>query len=191
MTKKELREINRREEDVLRAGIEWVGISLLGAAAVGILLMAGKASAETAEAQAAQVIQKNCTTRAETLYVPPVPAEAPTEGELPEAIDITPTEAAEPVEEWESLGTWKCTAYCPEKCCNGKHAWQTASGEPMIVGRTIAVGHLPFGTELMIDGHVYVVEDRGVRGNHVDILFGSHGEANDFGVQYKEVKIKR
>ncbi len=191
MTKKELREINRREEDVLRAGIEWVAISLLGAAAVGILLMAGKASAETAEAQAAQVIQKNCTVRQETLYVPPVPTEEPTEGEPPVAIDITPTEAVEPVEEWESLGVWKCTAYCGGACCNGKNAWKTASGAPMVVGRTVAVGNLPFGTELMIDGHVYVVEDRGVRGNHVDILFESHGAANNFGVQYKEVFVRK
>lgn len=93
--------------------------------------------------------------------------------------------------EWVSAGTWKLTAYCPERCCNGKNAHRTASGAPMVVGRTVAVGHLPFGTEIMIDGHVYVVEDRGVRGNHVDILYPDHKSALRHGIQYKEVFIRR
>ena len=94
--------------------------------------------------------------------------------------------------EWESLGTWKCTAYCPEACCNSpENAHKTASGEPMVVGRTVAVGHLPFGTRLLIDGHEYVVEDRGVHGHHVDILHESHRAAKKFGEQYKQVFIWR
>ena len=92
---------------------------------------------------------------------------------------------------WESLGTWKCTAYCHGSCCNGRNAGRTASGAPMTDGETVAVGHLSFGTRLLIDGHEYVVEDRGVRGEHVDILFPSHKEANRFGVQYKQVFIWR
>ena len=92
---------------------------------------------------------------------------------------------------WESLGTWKLTAYCPEECCNGSNAHRTASGEPMVVGETVAVGHLPFGTRLLIDGHEYTVTDRGVKGEHVDILHETHKAAQRFGVQYKQVFIWR
>lgn len=93
---------------------------------------------------------------------------------------------------WESLGTWKCTAYCTGACCNSpENAGKTASGAPMVVGRTVAVGHLPFGTRLLIDGHEYVVEDRGVTGKHVDILHESHSAARKFGEQYKQVFIWR
>ena len=108
---------------------------------------------------------------------------------MPDAVMVE--RVGEPHERWESLGVWKCTAYCKGSCCNGRNAGRTASGAPMVVGRTVAVGHLPFGTVLKIGGHEYVVEDRGVRGNHVDILFNSHGGANQFGVQYMEVMIKR
>ena len=90
---------------------------------------------------------------------------------------------------WESLGTWKLTAYCPEECCNGSNAHRTASGEPMVVGETVAVGHLPFGTRLLIDGHEYTVTDRGVIGKHVDILHESHSAAKKFGVHYEQVFI--
>lgn len=93
---------------------------------------------------------------------------------------------------WESLGTWKLTAYCPLECCNGKgRAWTTASGAPMEAGKTVAVGGLPFGTELMINGQVYVVQDRGVKGKHADILFPDHDSALAFGVKKAEVFIKR
>lgn len=92
---------------------------------------------------------------------------------------------------WESQGTWLLTAYCPESCCNGGNAWKTASGAKMVFGRTVAVGHLPFGTRLLIDGHEYVVEDRGVRGHQVDILYPDHESALDFGMQHSEVFIWR
>ena len=125
-----------------------------------------------------------------------VPAETPDHGEPPEAIEIVTKEAtaaeAVPAERWESLGVWKLTAYCPCEKCNGRgRAWKTASGAPMVAGRTVAVGGLPFGTELMINGQTYVVEDRGVNGNHVDILHESHAAAKRFGIQRAEVFIKR
>lgn len=95
-------------------------------------------------------------------------------------------------ERWESLGTWLLTAYCPLDCCNGRgRAWHTASGAPMVIGDTVAVGGLPFGTKLRIRDHIYTVTDRGVRGHHVDILHESHRAANKFGMQHAEVFIKR
>ena len=95
-------------------------------------------------------------------------------------------------ERWESLGTWLLTAYCPLDCCNGRgRAWHTASGAPMVIGDTVAVGGLPFGTKLRIRDHIYTVTDRGVHGHHVDILHESHRAANKFGMQHAEVFIKR
>ena len=139
----------------------------------------------------------NAGLQAEDPYmVESLPAEAPVDGEPPEAIEIVTKDAtaaeAVPAERWESLGVWKLTAYCPCEKCNGRgRAWKTASGAPMVVGRTVAVGGLPFGTELMINGQTYVVEDRGVHGNHVDILHESHAAAKRFGIQRAEVFIKR
>ena len=152
----------------------------------------------------------NAGLQAEDPYmVESLPAEAPDHGEPPEAIEIITKEATAadavpdmvisemetttvPEERWESLGVWKLTAYCPCEKCNGRgRAWKTASGAPMVAGRTVAVGGLPFGTELMINGQTYVVEDRGVHGHHVDILHESHAAANRFGIQRAEVFIKR
>ena len=128
------------------------------------------------------------------LMVEPIPetvqaAEAP-----PAAIEIKDAAPAEavPAERWESLGTWKLTAYCPCEKCNGRgRAWTTASGAPMEAGKTVAVGGLPFGTELMINGQIDVVQDRGVKGKHADILFPDHDSALAFGVKKAEVFIKR
>ena len=147
------------------------------------------------------------TQAAETVSIPPRceyvgPITDPVQEELPEAVNETPVatmpdavmveRVGEEPERWESLGTWLLTAYCPLDCCNGKgRAWHTASGAPMVIGDTVAVGGLPFGTKLRIRDHIYTVTDRGVRGHHVDILHESHRAANKFGMQHAEVWIKR
>ena len=103
-------------------------------------------------------------------------------------------EESEPIVEPEptivSLGTYKITAYCGcAKCC-GKTDGITASGTHVTAGRTIAAPpEIPFGTKLMINGHIYTVEDRGgaIKGKRIDIYFESHEEAERFGVQYIEV----
>ena len=130
-------------------------------------------------------------------YVGPITEAAPER--LPEAVNEVPVATmpdAEQVERvgeehWEYLGRWKTTGYCSCRKCNGRNAGRTASGAPMIPGRTIATGRLPFGTELMVDGVRYVVEDRGVPYGHIDILYGDHRTASNHGVQYREVWIKR
>lgn len=133
-------------------------------------------------------------------YVGPITEAAPEE--LPVGINEMPVatmpdaqmveQVGEEPERWESLGTWLLTAYCPLDCCNGRgRAWHTASGAPMVIGDTVAVGGLPFGTKLRIRDHIYTVTDRGVRGHHVDILHESHRAANKFGMQHAEVFIKR
>ena len=55
-------------------------------------------------------------------------------------------------------------------------------------GRTVACNSLPFGTRIVINGNVYVVEDRGGMANNViDVFFNSHQEALNFGVKYADV----
>lgn len=129
-------------------------------------------------------------------YVGPITEAAPEEplvgiNEMPVAT-MPDAEMVEPVgTRWEYLGRWKTTGYCPCRRCNGRNAGRTASGAPMIPGRTVAVGWLPFGTPIRIGDKEYVVEDRGVRGNHADVLYPNHQAASNHGVQYMEVWIKR
>ncbi len=91
------------------------------------------------------------------------------------------------------LGTYTATAYCGcSKCC-GKSDGVTASGTKATQGRTIAApSSFAFGTELVIDGHTYVVEDRGgsISGKRIDIYFESHSDAVKFGKQKVEVYVK-
>ena len=89
------------------------------------------------------------------------------------------------------IGKFKLTAYCScSKCCG---QWAdanatTASGTHAVQGRTVACNSLPFGTKIVINGNVYVVEDRGGMANNViDVFFNSHQEALNFGVKYADV----
>ena len=88
------------------------------------------------------------------------------------------------------LGNFKLTAYCNCSTCCGKWAGgATASGTTPTADRTVAMGDIPFGTQLVINGHVYTVEDRGTPYGHVDIYFNSHEEALQFGLQYADVYL--
>lgn len=126
---------------------------------------------------------------------------------ITETTEPTPETTTETIAEdpYKSLGTFKLTAYCAcEKCCgrwannrpvdtNGNPVVYTASQEIARQGITVAADRsLPFNTELIVDGHTYIVQDRGgaVNGNHLDIYFECHESAVNFGVQYKEVFIK-
>ena len=114
----------------------------------------------------------------------------PQEPPVQEEIQEEPEPIVEPEPTIVSLGTYKITAYCGcAKCC-GKTDGITASGTHVTAGRTIAAPpEIPFGTKLMINGHIYTVEDRGgaIKGKRIDIYFKSHEEAERFGVQYIEV----
>lgn len=130
------------------------------------------------------------------VYVGPITEAAPES--LPEAVNEVPVATmpdavmVEPVgTHWEYLGRWKTTGFCPCRRCNGRNAGRTASGAPMIPGRTIAVGGLPFGTVLKVGNTEYVVEDRGTPYGHIDVLYGDHRTASNHGIQYREVWIKR
>ncbi|MCM1499655.1 MAG: SH3 domain-containing protein [Clostridium sp.] len=87
-------------------------------------------------------------------------------------------------ESGECIGTFTITAYCGcDKCSGG--SGKTASGTTPTEGRTIAADTsiLPYGTQVVIDGIVYTVEDcgSGVKGNHIDIFFSTHKKAKAFG----------
>ena len=90
----------------------------------------------------------------------------------------------------QSLGVYKLTAYCScAKCC-GKTDGITVSGTHVTAGRTIAAPKtFAFGTKIMINDHVYTVEDRGgaIQGNRIDIYFDTHEEALNFGVKNMEI----
>lgn len=89
------------------------------------------------------------------------------------------------------LGTFKITHYCACSQCCGESTGLTASGTYATAGRTVgASGSFDFGTQLEIDGHVYVVEDRGgFSENTIDIFCDSHEEALEKGSYYTDVYI--
>ena len=195
VNRERLADLNRQDVDLARWILRFTLISL--AIVIGLAIWIWAAEMQAQEVEAAVLRSHRITDG--PLYsqqipvVESLPETPPEDGEPPEAIEPRTATKAEavPEERWESLGKWKLTYYCHGRCCNGRNAGRTASGAPMTDGRTVAVGGLPFGTELMIDGHRYVVEDRGVRGHHVDILVSGHQEAKDLGVKYAEVFIKR
>ena len=92
------------------------------------------------------------------------------------------------------LGEFVATAYCSCAYCCGKTDGITASGTYCTAGRTIAADTsiFPFGTELVIDGHTYVVEDVGgaIGGHRIDIYFDSHQEALNYGRRTVQVYSK-
>lgn len=88
------------------------------------------------------------------------------------------------------LGNFTLTAYCScEKCCGkwAAYAGSTASGAKATQGVTVAMGGVPFGTQLSINGHIYTVQDRGTAYGHVDIYFSNHADASAFGLQHADV----
>jgi len=105
------------------------------------------------------------------------------------------------------------TGYCHcGKCCGWKRTWYgrpvysygglkgqrkrvgiTASGTRARKG-TLAgdARYFPFGVIMEIPGYGYGrVEDRGgqIKGNHIDLYFPTHAQAEEWGKQTKKVKI--
>ena len=142
----------------------------------------------------------------ESLYVPPASA-APAAADPQPAAEASGTPAAEASgngaqteapsakvsdsgEDLTYLGYFTLTAYCScPKCCGkwAAYAGLTASGATCQEGVTVAMGGVPFGTQLMINGHVYTVQDRGTPYGHVDIYFSTHEAACAFGMKYADV----
>lgn len=117
----------------------------------------------------------------------------------PEPIVEEPVAEEPVVEEPADDGGWiyyspssRITHYCWCSSCNGRAYQNTASGVPPTAFYTCAAGpSIPFGTEVLINGNVYVVQDRGVADDQFDIFVGEdHQLALDMGMYYAEVWIR-
>lgn len=75
------------------------------------------------------------------------------------------------------------THYCAcTKCCGSNASGMTASGKQVAQGMVAMSSHYPFGTQIMINGTMYTVEDRGASGiendiHRVDIYVPDHNLA--------------
>ena len=70
---------------------------------------------------------------------------------------------AEPAMYGENLGEFRLTYYCSCEICCDVETGITATGTPVIEGRTIAVDPsvIPYGTQVIINGHIFTAEDCG------------------------------
>ena len=95
----------------------------------------------------------------------------------------------------KDLGTFKLTYYCACELCCDVETGITATGAPVVEGRTIAVDPsvIPYGTQVIIGGHVFTAEDCGgaIKENHIDIYVNDHETAKALGVNYAEVYLKK
>lgn len=85
---------------------------------------------------------------------------------------------------WQSVGECTITHYCGCADCCGKSNCITATGAPAKMGRTVSVDTsiIPLGSEVLINGNVYIAEDTGVHGNVIDVYIESHDQALAMGV---------
>ena len=97
----------------------------------------------------------------------------------------------------KSLGKFVITAYCTCRVCCGVYSGgnRTASGTVPTSNRTIAVDTsvIPFNTRVVINGQVYVAEDRGgaIKGKRIDMFFMTHKEALRWGRRTMEVYLAK
>lgn len=133
---------------------------------------------------------------AEPTFTIPTQQETAPKTEPPTIATEEPTEQAE---EWESLGTFQLTAYCPCKKCCGKDPEHpeygiTATGAKAEAGTTIAVDPrvIPYGSTVKINDHIYIAQDTGgaIKKARIDIYFDDHQEASNFGRQWAEIFLK-
>ena len=98
---------------------------------------------------------------------------------------------------WKSIGTMEISAYSEKDSCHypTEGGCLVASGKVAKVGM-VATNLYPFGTRLLIDGEVYIVEDRIAKryGNtRIDIFVGYGDEAHEnaikWGIKKLEVKV--
>lgn len=172
-------------EDALR--VLWNVVLVLVGIVIGLMISASRPQAATSVSVPPRCEYVGVITKASPeAPQPPTGVNETAVATMPDAVMV---EAVG--ERWERLGKWKTTGYCPCRICNGRNAGRTASGAPMTPGRTVAVGGLPFGTVLRINGTEYVVEDRGTPYGHIDILYSDHRTAHNHGVKYAEVYIKK
>ena len=92
------------------------------------------------------------------------------------------------------LGTFRITHYCPCSICCGPWAnGITSTGVTATTNHTIAVdpSQIPYGSQVVINGQVYVAEDCGgaIKTNCIDIYVANHEEGESKGVYYTDVYL--
>jgi len=91
------------------------------------------------------------------------------------------------------LGNYRLTYYCACEICCGKTDGITATGTHATADRTIAVDPsvIPYGSQVLINGHTYTAEDCGcaINGNHIDIYVDTHEEALQLGVSNADIYL--
>ena len=146
--------------------------TVVGGAALGLLIAAWILWAEFLTAEAEYAMEQ--------------------EHDLPPVVEVirheTPQERT-----YTHESTVTVTAYCPcEKCCGEYANGYTATGAKATQGVTIATDPdvIPMGTEVEIDGHIYIAQDVGgaINGNRIDLYFDSHEDALQWGVREKIVR---
>ncbi len=187
--------INKAESDLAEDALRvlWNVVLIMVGVVIGLLLSASRSqAAETVS------IPPRCA------YVGAIPTEAQRAAEPPTGVNETHIATmpdavmVETVgERWESLGVFRCTAFCGCRKCNGKwYGMPSASGAPLQAGVSVAVDKrlIPFFSTLNIDGvGVRVAHDTGrnIKGNSIDVYIPNHAIASAFGIQYHEVWILR
>lgn len=91
---------------------------------------------------------------------------------------------------WHDAGEFRIYHYCPCAYCCGKSDGITATGTLAAEGRTVAVDPdvIPLGSEVMINGVIYIAEDTGVTGKSIDLFVDSHAQAVAMGTYTTDVK---
>jgi 3D (Asp-Asp-Asp) domain-containing protein len=113
-------------------------------------------------------------------------------------IGLNPTLSTPAADSETFAGT--VTAYCPcEKCCQGSADGITASGHRIRPGDKLAAAdkRFKFGRMISVPGYnqgrPVPILDRGgaIKGNKIDVLFPTHREALEWGVQTLQMKIEK
>ena len=95
----------------------------------------------------------------------------------------------------DKLGNFTITYYCACELCCDKADGITATGTRVVEGQTIAVDPnvIPYGTKVIIGGHVFTAEDCGgaIKQNHIDIYVNDHATALALGVTNADVYLAK
>ena len=187
--------LNKVDRDLAEEALNvlWNVVLVMIGIVIGLLLSASRSqAAETVSIPPRAEYVGVIPTEAQRAAEPPTGANETHIATMPDAVMVETVG-----ERWESLGVFRCTAYCGCRQCNGKWTGQpTASGAPLQAGVTVAVDKrvIPFFTTMKIDGvGVRVAHDTGrnIKGNSIDVYIPNHAIASAFGIQYHEVWILR
>lgn len=96
--------------------------------------------------------------------------------------------------EYSKVLTMNATAYCPCTICCGAYAnGYTANGMKAGYGvAAVDTSVIPLGTKLYVEGYGYcIAADIGgaIKGNRIDLCYGSHQAALNSGFGHKNVKV--